>query len=153
VSGAVSEQELAARAVAPRVTLEQVRLAVTEREFIRRGMLTICVLTLYNGFTVTGESACASPDNYNEDIGDRLAFEDAERKVWPLLGFKLKDKLHAESIPSAPGNSIQFFASPGEAVLVIGPTGDITHRGRKIEGDDEFRAAMLDLSKTLRELR
>ena len=89
-----TEQELAAKAVAPRVTLEQVRLSVVEREFIVRGTLTLCILTLYNGFTVTGESAAASPENFDPEIGQRLAFENAERKVWPLLGFKLKDKLH-----------------------------------------------------------
>lgn len=57
------------------------------------GLLTFCVLVLQNGFTVTGESACASPENFNAEIGRRIARENAVSKVWPLLGFRLRDKL------------------------------------------------------------
>ena len=46
-----------------------------------------------NGFTVVGHSACASPENYNKDIGERIARENAERQIWPLLGFRLRDEL------------------------------------------------------------
>ncbi|AVS68115.1 hypothetical protein C8245_22825 [Paracidovorax avenae] len=57
--------------------------------------LTFCVLILRNGFTVTGESACASPENFNAEIGRRIAKENAVAKVWQLLGFRLRDKLTA----------------------------------------------------------
>ena len=57
-------------------------------------LLTFCVLVLRNGFTVTGESACASPENFNAEIGRKIARENAVGKVWPLLGFLLKEKLH-----------------------------------------------------------
>ena len=56
-------------------------------------LLTFCVLVLRNGFTVHGVSACASPENYNEEIGQRIARENAERGIWPLLGFRLRDEL------------------------------------------------------------
>lgn len=56
-------------------------------------LLTFCVLVLRNGFTVHGVSACASPENYNEEIGQRIARENAERQIWPLLGFRLRDEL------------------------------------------------------------
>ena len=56
-------------------------------------LLTFCVLVLKNGFTVTGESACASPENFNAEIGRRIARENAINKVWPLLGFRLRDEL------------------------------------------------------------
>ena len=55
--------------------------------------LTICVLVLKNGFTVTGESACVSPENFNAEIGRRVARENAIDKMWPLLGYALKIKL------------------------------------------------------------
>lgn len=58
------------------------------------GLLTFCVLVLRNGFTVYGASACASPENFNAEIGRRIARENAEREIWPLLGFSLKQKLH-----------------------------------------------------------
>ncbi|GDY37206.1 Gp49 family protein [Acidovorax sp. NB1] len=57
------------------------------------GLLTFCVLILRNGFTVHGVSACASPENYNKEIGERIARENAEREIWPLLGFRLRDEL------------------------------------------------------------
>lgn len=56
-------------------------------------LLTFCVLILRNGFTVTGESACASPANFNAEIGRRIARENAVAKVWPLMGYALRDKL------------------------------------------------------------
>ena len=57
------------------------------------GLLTFCVLVLQNGFTVTGESACASPENFDAEIGRRIARENAVQKIWPLLGFRLRDEL------------------------------------------------------------
>lgn len=61
------------------------------------GLLTFCVLVLRNGFTVTGESACASPANFNAEIGRKIARDNAIQKVWPLMGYALKQQLHAES--------------------------------------------------------
>lgn len=57
-------------------------------------LLTFCVLVLRNGFTVTGESACASPENFDAAIGQKIARENAKQKLWPLLGFRLRDALH-----------------------------------------------------------
>ena len=55
--------------------------------------LTVCVLTLRNGFTVTGESACASPENFDAEIGKKIAFENAKQKIWPLMGYALKQSI------------------------------------------------------------
>jgi hypothetical protein len=57
-------------------------------------LLTFCVLVLRNGFTVTGESACASPENFDAEIGRKIARQNAIEKMWPLMGFNLKQKLH-----------------------------------------------------------
>ena len=59
------------------------------------GLLTFCVLVLRNGFTVTGESACASPENFDAEIGRKIARENAINKVWALMGYELRSKLHA----------------------------------------------------------
>lgn len=61
------------------------------------GLLTFCVLTLVNGFTVTGESACVSPENFSAEIGRRIARENAIAKIWPLMGYALKQRLHDEA--------------------------------------------------------
>lgn len=57
------------------------------------GLLTFCVLVLRNGFTVTGESACASPENFDAEIGRKIARENAVQKLWPLMGYELKSRL------------------------------------------------------------
>lgn len=56
--------------------------------------LTFCILTLENGFTVTGESACASPENFDAEIGKKIAYENAREKIWLLEGYLLKEKLY-----------------------------------------------------------
>lgn len=56
-------------------------------------LLTFCVLVLENGFTVTGESACASHENFDESIGKRIARDNAIAKIWPLEGYVLRNKL------------------------------------------------------------
>ena len=58
------------------------------------GLITFCVLVLKNGFTVTGESACASPENFDPDLGRKIARENAINKIWALEGYLLKQQLH-----------------------------------------------------------
>ena len=59
-------------------------------------LLTFCVLVLQNGFTVTGESACASPENFDAELGRKIARQNAVAKIWPLMGYELRSKLAAE---------------------------------------------------------
>lgn len=63
------------------------------------GCLTFCVLTLENGFTVTGESACVSPENFDTEIGRKVARQNAINKVWPLLGYELRSLLSEDENP------------------------------------------------------
>lgn len=56
-------------------------------------LLTFCVLVLNNGFTVTGESACASPENFDAEIGRKISRQNAVQKIWPLMGYELRSKL------------------------------------------------------------
>ena len=56
-------------------------------------LLTFCVLVLRNGFTVTGESACASPENFDAEIGKKIARANAVAKIWPLMGYELRSQL------------------------------------------------------------
>lgn len=75
-----------------------VRNAACPEEAASLDLLTFCVIVLKNGFTVTGESACASPENFDAEIGQKIAYQNAEQKIWPLMGYALKQKLHAESL-------------------------------------------------------
>ena len=56
-------------------------------------LLTFCVIVLRNGFTVTGESACASPENFDAALGCKIARQNAVQKIWPLMGYTLKERL------------------------------------------------------------
>lgn len=57
--------------------------------------LTVCALTLRNGFHVIGESAAASPENFDAEIGRKIARENARNKIWALEGYLLRSKLAA----------------------------------------------------------
>lgn len=57
--------------------------------------LTVCALTLQNGFNVVGESAAASPANFDQEIGRKIARENARQKIWALEGYLLRSKLAA----------------------------------------------------------
>lgn len=80
---------------APRVTPEMLDAEIVAEDYhvFMGTCLTVCCLTLKNGFTVTGESACASPENFDAEIGRKIARSNAREKLWPLLGFRLRDQL------------------------------------------------------------
>ena len=56
-------------------------------------VLTICLLVTRNGFTLIGKNAPASPDNFDAELGRKLAYEDAVRQLWPLMGYALRERL------------------------------------------------------------
>lgn len=80
---------------APRLTPDYIDGVIVKEDYhIFPGTtFMVCLLTLKNGFTVSGESACASPENFNEEIGRKIARENARNKIWMLEGYLLKDKL------------------------------------------------------------
>lgn len=82
---------------APKVTLDRVNAVIKGEDYHKlNGTLTVCVLTLVNGFTVTGESACASPENYDKQIGEELSRRAAVTKIWTLEAYLLKQFMHDE---------------------------------------------------------
>ena len=79
-----------------RVTLDGLKANIKHVQHIvvPETMLTICVITLNNGFTVTGESACADPSMFNKEIGERISQDNAEKKIWPLMGYALRQEMY-----------------------------------------------------------
>jgi len=59
---------------------------------------TVCLLTLKNGFNVSGESSCVSPENFDVEIGRKIAKENARNKIWMLEGYLLKEKLFKKQV-------------------------------------------------------
>lgn len=89
-----TDAESAANATAPRVTLESMEAKITSKHFIvHEGILTICILKMQNGFYVVGESAPASPENFNALLGEKFAYENAVRQLWKLEGYALRQQL------------------------------------------------------------
>lgn len=66
-------------------------------------LVTFCTLVLRNGFTVTGESACASPENFDAGIGRTIARKNAVEKVWPLMGYQLRSELAGLKVSDSEG--------------------------------------------------
>lgn len=95
------EAEIQAKGLnAPRLTPALIDATIVhEHYYVPPGTtLTICVLTLRNGFTVTGESAAASPANFDEEIGRKIARTNAREKIWPLEGYALRERIGATGI-------------------------------------------------------
>jgi hypothetical protein len=115
MSDATIEQEIKAKGLtAPRVTPAQIEATIAEEYFFTAAdalkgtpgesspscrLLTICVLVLKNGFTVTGESACASPANFDAELGRKIARGHAVDKIWALEGYALKQRLWDSAHP------------------------------------------------------
>jgi hypothetical protein len=105
-----TEAECAANAVAPRVSLSDIENAIVARYDMTADkavgpdvpshpslpLLSICLVVMTNGFVIVGKSAPASADNFNPELGRKLAYEDAIRQIWPLMGFALRDRLAAQ---------------------------------------------------------
>lgn len=96
---AAVEAKIAAKGLStPRVTPDQVDAEIVGVDFhvFPGSCLTVCALTLRNGFVVTGESACADPASFDAGIGRDISRANAREKIWPLLGFRLRDSLVGE---------------------------------------------------------
>lgn len=90
------EAEIQAKGLnAPRLTPEKIDVVIAEEAYhvFPGTTLTVCALTLRNGFVVVGESAAASPENFDREIGRKIARENARNKIWALEGYLLRQKL------------------------------------------------------------
>lgn len=96
---------------APTVTPEAIQAEIASEHYRNLGgalkqvgptaNVTLCVLVLHNGFTILGKSACVNSENFDEDLGRKLAREDAVRQLWPFLGFRLADERRAKALATA----------------------------------------------------
>lgn len=92
------EDELNAKGLnAPRLNPQMIdETIVSEQYHVFTGTtMTVCALTLRNGYIVTGESAAASPKNFDQAIGRKIARENARNKIWGLEGYLLRERLSA----------------------------------------------------------
>lgn len=101
------EMILATNPTAPRLTLADIEAVIVGEAYHRHEgtTLTTCILTLRNGYQVTGESACLSHANFNEAVGNKVARENAVSKIWTLEGYLLKERLFQVASTPLPGLS------------------------------------------------
>lgn len=132
------EQEIQEKGLnAPRLTPDHIDAQITGQQFFvfPGTTVTICLLTLRNGFTVTGESACASPENFDEEIGRKIAREQARDKIWMLEGYLLKEKLYTgEEFKASSGDNCVTSEVHSRASSGINATSSIPNSVR----DDIF---------------
>jgi Phage protein (N4 Gp49/phage Sf6 gene 66) family len=108
-----TEEAGAKHATEFRITLKFIEASIIEKRFFNAGKLaryhdsdvgrpmigshpldvmTICILTMKNGFSVIGKSSPLSPENFNEDVGRKFSYEDCVRQLWPLYAFARKQE-------------------------------------------------------------
>jgi hypothetical protein len=93
ISNEQRDAMLAASPSPDRVTPGYIQSRIRETTFSRLdATVTLCSIRLDNGFSVRGESACVDPANYNREIGEKIAYDNAFQKLWPLFGFLLAEK-------------------------------------------------------------
>lgn len=106
---------------AARLSQQDIEKKIVGAQFYRftGTTLTVCCLHLANGFTVTDESACVSEANFDAEVGQRLAREDAVRKVWQLEGYLLRERLAMESNAALPPAASTVAEDAGHAPPVF----------------------------------
>ena len=100
-------------AIGNRVTNESINAKIKEpvkTYHLPDTTITIAVITLENGFTVTGESACADPANFDAEVGKEMALNNAFDKIWPLEGYLLKERLFRDGLAKSEGVGISAGA-------------------------------------------
>lgn len=80
---------------APSISQEMVNDFIVDYDvFTKQDKITIVIATLKNGFTIVESSACVSPENYDENIGETICKERIENQVWNHLGFLLQSSIN-----------------------------------------------------------
>lgn len=82
-----------------RVTADYIRDRIKSVSFTRIGTMTVCFIEVDNDYTVLGESACVDPENYRADLGEKIAYDKAFDKLWPLFGFLLAERRFTRTRP------------------------------------------------------
>lgn len=92
-------QEAVDLKTAPKVTVESIEAKIADVDYLGHDLLTICVITMRNGFKVLGKAAAASPANHDPEIGKRYAYEDGFRQLWGYEGYLLRERLSENNAP------------------------------------------------------
>lgn len=84
----------------PKITLEHINAQiVADQYYVFPGTtVTVCCITLVNGFTTVGHSACVDPAMFDASMGEQIAYDNAFEQIWQLEGYRLKQAIHEGSV-------------------------------------------------------
>lgn len=104
-------QEFLDKREAPHVTKADIAKRVASHQYTMNGLMTICVIELDNGFKVVGTSNCVSPANFNAQIGETMAYNNAFDKLWDLFGFLLREDFYRAKVQD---NEFNLLSAMGD---------------------------------------
>jgi hypothetical protein len=108
-----------------KVTQELIESKIANENYMKlSSKLTHCILTMENGFEITGESACVDPANYDPVLGQRIAYKNAFDKIWMLEGYLLQEKLKLKKEYELRNPSSTIHPEEALKISVIGPIVD-----------------------------
>ncbi len=117
---------------------------IEKTEYVHQCLLTICTITLKNGFQLVGTSACVSADNFNAEIGENIAYKNAFEKLWELEGYLLKQRIYEQrgvKVMLRNGNQAEIvYTSDFGKLLVVENTGDELPAVHWLNSDGSFYA-------------
>ena len=124
-----------------KVTIEGIKAKIKSESYLvlPDGRTTLCMLTLENGYTIKGLSACVDPVEFNLDIGRKIAFEDALRQIWPLEGYLLAEKMYWDNAQPVATNPKRIHLNP-QQIEVIKRIGKKPHWTQTPEGKKKMAA-------------
>nr|WP_312275372.1 Gp49 family protein [Moraxella sp. CTOTU46711] len=136
--GVISAMALAAALPERKLTKDFLESEIGNVEYVRIGEKTThCTITTKSGFTFTGESACVDPNNFDQKIGEKFAYEQAFEKMWMPYGFWLHKALadHDNRLqPPSDDNKIeaQDWMIPDDATFSFGDAVEILKKGARV---------------------
>lgn len=87
---------------APKLKPEDIDHVIMTRQFhvFPQTGITVCLVWLQNGHYVIGESECLSSENFDKELGEKIAYDNARNKICGLEGYLLKERelLHQKKI-------------------------------------------------------
>ena len=113
------------------VTEESIKAKIVKIEYFQLpdSTVTICSITLNNGFSVRGESACVDPNIFNKDTGEKFAYKDAFDKLWELEGYLLAEQLYQNRTTLAVHRKTLALGSFGFALQALLDGGRVYRAG------------------------
>lgn len=75
---------------------EELEALINNIDYTHTGKMSICRLTLKNGFEIIGTSGVLDRKRFNAEIGEKYSYENAFNKLWELEGYH-RQRLYSDN--------------------------------------------------------